>query len=155
MIPVDVISMIIVGPGDISHPIAREYNVDEQAATEEARATSPPSPEHVFIPNNWPFLVERLRQPRRPTFDETKWISAAVLHLPLELLAIGVRRMVYPWANVYDCTVKWMFQQVGPRSKDVLRIAFGILHLMTAAVYYLLVFDGTGTVSPSWTNVFG
>ena len=34
-------------------------------------------------------------------------------------------------------------------------VAFSIFNLLTAVVYYLCVFDGTGTVNPSWTGVFG
>lgn len=33
--------------------------------------------------------------------------------------------------------------------------AYGIFHLATAILYYLVVFDSTGTWSPSWTSVLG
>jgi hypothetical protein len=34
-------------------------------------------------------------------------------------------------------------------------VAFAISNFVTAAVYYMLYFDGTGTVNPRWTTVLG
>lgn len=39
--------------------------------------------------------------------------------------------------------------------REVAWVAFSIFNLLTAALYYLLIFDGTGTTNPGWTQVFG
>lgn len=38
---------------------------------------------------------------------------------------------------------------------EIIWIAFSIFNLLTATLYYLFVFDGTGTVLPNWVTVFG
>lgn len=38
---------------------------------------------------------------------------------------------------------------------DVRWIAFSIFNLLTASLYYLVIFDGAGTVNPRWTQAFG
>lgn len=40
-------------------------------------------------------------------------------------------------------------------SIEQIGLAWGIFNLLTALLYYLVVFDSTGTSSPSWTSVLG
>jgi hypothetical protein len=40
-------------------------------------------------------------------------------------------------------------------STEQIRLAWGIFHLLSVVLYYLVVFESAGTVSPSWTSALG
>lgn len=53
-------------------------------------------------------------------------------------------------------TLTKLFRRVATRSQpDTLWLAFAICNLMTAAVYFLVAFDGSGTINPPWTSILG
>ena len=54
-----------------------------------------------------------------------------------------------------EASFNWVLESVTNSPKDLFWIAFTIFNLFTATVYYLVVFDGTGTVNPGWTSVLG
>ncbi|KAL9113693.1 MAG: hypothetical protein Q9227_002138 [Pyrenula ochraceoflavens] len=49
----------------------------------------------------------------------------------------------------------WMINFITSMPGEVLWVAFCIFNLITAATYYLLVFDGEHTFSPGWASIFG
>ena len=70
--------------------------------------------------------------------------------LSLKAVSVGLCKAV-------DNHGKWLgtwHKGFGMSSEQVV-LAYGIFNLLTALLYYLVVFDSTGTSSPLWTSALG
>ncbi|KAK6434003.1 hypothetical protein LTR95_009813 [Oleoguttula sp. CCFEE 5521] len=78
----------------------------------------------------------------------TKWVL-------LRTLFLLVWRFVLASMSLCNNPYNWAVAQLSRHSKDRVWVAFAIMNTATAAIVYLLLFDGTGTYAPSWINVLG
>lgn len=69
--------------------------------------------------------------------------------------------LLSPWrtcmgiGSLWECTAEWLMKNVRSQPQDTVMVAFAILNFVTAVVYYLTIFDGAGTFTPSWTTILG
>lgn len=100
--------------------------------------------------------VKASRPQRNPKPVVSLWRA---IEPPLKFTVRWTLRL--PWRlllsvfSLYGHTFKWIQWQLGRQSLDTIMIAFGIANFATAAVYYLALFDGKGTVNPGWTSFLG
>ena len=126
---------------------------DEAEAAEEGEITPRPEGQSESSSN------------RRPASASNSWSVYRVLwaiacfeslRLLVRYTFIGIWRIYVAANGLVMYPLNWLWHWVlAPRKKDVMWVAFGVLNLMTAAMYYLIVFDGKGTRNPSWTSVLG
>ncbi|KAJ4258931.1 hypothetical protein NW762_008018 [Fusarium torreyae] len=50
---------------------------------------------------------------------------------------------------------RWLVRALTLHSRASVSISVTIFNLITTVIYYLVYFDGTGTVNPNWTSVLG
>nr|OQO28167.1 hypothetical protein B0A51_04587 [Rachicladosporium sp. CCFEE 5018] len=77
-----------------------------------------------------------------------KWIL-------IRTLFILVWRFVLAGFGICAQPYNWVGLKLKSHSKDRVWVAFAIMNTATAAIVYLLLFDGTGTYAPTWINVLG
>ena len=86
--------------------------------------------------------------------------SPPVLHnrSKREITVLPFNAIFYPFAVVNTFLhfgVGAFFRVMENVNEETYWLAFAISNFVTAAVYYMLYFDGTGTVNPRWTTVLG
>ena len=90
----------------------------------------------------FPFKIKPLPRP-------TPW-KIALLYVPWFFL-----RYLSAWKQQYSQAFGGMASAAAVYDGDVVWIAFAIVNFVTAAVVYLVAFDGEGTSSPRWLKVLG
>ncbi|KAH8899102.1 hypothetical protein GQ53DRAFT_817303 [Thozetella sp. PMI_491] len=135
-----VLVLMYAGLFDLYAPNTRETS--EQSAAE--RGTLGQHPVEPTAPFGMPLVL---------------WRLLVIINMPLRFLVrwtlILLGRMYLAGKSLYVYTFNWFVYQVRSRSKDTLMVALGIANFMTAVVFYLVLFDGTGTYTPGWTTIFG
>lgn len=78
------------------------------------------------------------------------------LKITLHALVVLVWRLLLSFSTFYGYGWEWTADHLqSPRNRDVAWLAFGIFNALTAACYYLVVFDGAGTSAPAWAGMLG
>lgn len=64
-------------------------------------------------------------------------------------------RLTLAYMGLIIYTVNWVEWKMRSQSKDTIMIAFVVGNFAMIVLYYLVLFDGDGTFSPSWTSILG
>lgn len=102
-------------------------------------------PDAVLVPTEWNTTVSS---------------SRPVLHnrSKREIVVLPFDAIFYPFAVIntfLHFSVGAFFRVMENDNEETYWVAFAISNFVTAAVYYMLYFDGTGTANPRWRTVLG
>ena len=74
------------------------------------------------------------------------------LRFVIKYVVLLIWRFFLALMNLQCYTIRWIHLY---HSRDTLAVAFAIVNLSTAIVYYLTLFDGSGTTTQQWTSILG
>lgn len=94
-----------------------------------------------------------------PAWRAKVWDFLVIVNIPGRFMARIILKVLFrltvAYSSLYWYTFNWILWKMKSQSKDTLMVAFAVANLATAVMYYLVLFDGEGTFSPSWTSFLG
>lgn len=82
-------------------------------------------------------------------------VAQPIWNTVLRYILWSIIQYIVAWHEMYDQAGKSIGALLALHDGDVGWITFAIMNGATAALYYLPIFDGTGTVSPHWVTILG